>query len=66
MTFGQFMGATYGGVWRKHPSYCNWALSTVESGDSHCPQLKKFAHYVASKEARGPEDIPAGAMDEEL
>jgi len=66
ITFGQYMGATFGGIWKKDPQYCNWIMSTVESGDKHCSQLKKFAQYIAQREQRQAEDTPAGAMDEEL
>ena len=66
ITFGKHMGKTYETVLRTDLPYCQWALQTVESGDSHSPQLKKFAKYVVSKENRGYQDIPAGRMDEEL
>ena len=70
ITFGKHLGKTYETVLRTDPPYCQWALQTVESGDSHSPQLKKFAKYVVSKDNRGVtanyQDIPAGRMDEEL
>ena len=66
VTFGQYLGMSYATVWTKFPSYCDWVLKTAESGDSPSPPLKKFARYIASREARSPEDIPAGTMDDEL
>ena len=66
ITFGQYMGATFGGIWKIDPQYCNWIMSTVESGDKCCAQMKKFAQYIAQREQRQAADIPAGAMDEEL
>ena len=66
VTFGRHVGMSYNTVWAKFPAYCDWVLRTVESGDDPSQQLKKFARYIASREARSPEDIPAGQMDEEL
>ena len=72
ITFGKHLGKTYETVLRTDIPYCQWALQTVESGDTQScsPQLKKFATYVATKDSRGCstnyQDIPAGRMDEEL
>ena len=66
VTFGKHAGMTYDTVYLKYPDYCNWAMSTAESGDDACQQLIKFAKYIATREARTPENIPAGRMDEEL
>ena len=66
VTFGKHAGKNYNTVWVNYPDYCDWVLRTTESGDDPSPALKKFARYIASREARSPEDIPAGQMDEEL
>ena len=66
MNFGKYLGQTYNTVWVNDPSYCQWALLTVESGDATGDGLARFAQYVATREARGPNDIPAGRMGEEL
>ena len=66
VTFGQHAGKSYDTVYANHPSYCNWILQTAETGDDKSPQLVKFARYLATKEARNPDDIPAGRMGEEL
>ena len=49
----------------KHPEYCDWTLRTAETGDDPSQALVK-AKYLAKREARTPEDAPAGQMDEEL
>jgi len=66
LTFGRHAGKTYDFVYLNHASYCQWILMTTESGDDACPQLIKFARYLATREARDPGDVPAGRMDEEL
>ena len=66
LTFGRHTGKTYDTVYTLHPDYCNWVLNTAETGDSPSPQLVKFARYLSTREARNPDDIPAGRMDEEL
>jgi hypothetical protein len=66
VTFGMHAGKTYNTVYHKHQQYCEWVLQTAETGDDPSPQLIKFARYLATKEARDPNDIPAGRMDEEL
>ena len=65
MTFGKYAGMSYNTVWMTDPSYCQWAIKTVESGDPSSPDLVRFARFVAQKESQMP-DIPAGKMDEEL
>ena len=66
ITFGKYMGKTYQTVHLQHPEYCDWILRTAETGDSPSQQLLRLARYLATKEARSTEDIPAGRMDEEL
>ena len=66
ITFGKHAGKTYNTVYVTHPDYCEWILKTAETGDSPSPELLKFAKYLATREARSPDDIPAGEMDEEL
>ena len=72
LTFGLHAGKTYDTVFKNHTQYCCWVLNTAESGDASCPALKRYASYIAAREARTPypnrtpEDIPAGRMDEEL
>jgi len=61
-----YTGLTYNEVYTKHPTYADWVLKTAETGDSPSEPLKRFARYLASREARSPEDVPAGKMDEEL
>ena len=66
LTFGKHAGQTFDWAYLNDMAYCQWIMMTMESGDSSCPQLKKFARYLATREARDPGDIPAGRMDEEL
>ena len=66
MTFGKHLGKTYNTVWATDPSYCQWAMQTVESGDPSSADLSRFARYVAQREAQIPINIPAGRVDEEL
>lgn len=66
ITFGKHAGKTYNTVYVQHPDYCDWILRTAETGDSPCQSLLKFAKYLATREARSPDDIPAGRMDDEL
>ena len=66
VTFGKHAGMTYDTVCLNHPSYVDWILKTAETGDSPSQQLISYAKYLATKEARSPEDVPAGRMDEEL
>ena len=66
VTFGKNAGMTYDEVYQQHPSYCNWVITTAEVGDSPDVSLVKFARYLVTLEARSPEDVPAGRMDEEL
>ena len=66
LTWGRNAGKTYDTVYTMHPDYCLWIMQTAESGDDACAQLIKFARYLATREARNPDDIPAGRMDEEL
>ena len=65
LNFGQHLGKSCNTVYNRHPEYCVWVITTVETGDSACLGLKKFAKYIAS---RGVPviDYPAGRMDEEL
>ena len=47
VTFGMHAGMTYATVWTKFPDYCNWVLSTAESGDSRAPtQEVRAVHRV--------------------
>ena len=66
ITFGKYMGKTYQAIYLEHPEYCDWILQTAETGDHPSQQLLRFAKYLATKEARTTENIPAGRMDEEL
>ena len=66
LTFGKYLGKSYDYVYLNDPQYCGWVLMTAESGDSPSPQLIKFAKYLATREIRRAEDVPAGRMDEEL
>ena len=66
LTFGKHAGQTYDYAYLNDMAYCQWIMMTMESGDSSCQQLKKFARYLATREARDPGDIPAGRMDDEL
>jgi hypothetical protein len=66
VTFGKHAGKTYDEVYKKHPSYCMWVMQTAEVGDDPDASLVKFARHLATREARSPEDVPAGRMDEEL
>ena len=66
LNFGMYAGKTYETVHSNHPSYCEWILKTAESGDGASAPLKKFARWLATREARSPTDVPAGRMDEEL
>ena len=66
VTFGKHAGMTYDEVYKKHPSYCNWVMHTAEVGDDPGASLVKFARHLATREARSPEDVPAGRMDEAL
>ena len=64
--FRQIHGKTYQTVHLEHPEYCDWILRTAETGDNPSQQLLRLARYLATKEARSTEDIPAGRMDDEL
>jgi len=66
VTFGKHAGKTYDNVFLNNPGYCDWIMKTAEEGDDAGVQLIKFARYLATREARSPEDVPAGRMDEEL
>jgi hypothetical protein len=66
ITFGRYTGKTYQTVHLQHPEYCDWILRTAETGDNPSQQLLRLAKYLATKEARSTEDIPAGRMDGEL
>ena len=66
VTFGMHAGKTYNNVYLSHPTYCDWIMKTAETGDDASAQLIKFARYLTTREARSPEDVPAGRMDEEL
>jgi hypothetical protein len=66
IAFGKHMGKTCNTVYEKHPEYCLWVIATSESGDDACQQLHKFAKYIVDRGIPDAEDIPAGALDEEL
>ena len=66
VTFGKHAGKTYDQVLQSYPGYCEWVMKTAEEGDDVGVQLIKFARYLATREARSAEDVPAGRMDEEL
>jgi hypothetical protein len=66
LCFGKHLGKTCATVYKLYPEYCEWILKTAETGDDPCPQLMRFAKYLATKETPNPENIPAGRMDDEL
>ena len=66
VTFGRHAGLTYDEVYQQHPSYCGWVINTAEVGDDPGESLVKFARHLVTREARQPEDVPAGRMDEAL
>ena len=66
LTFGKHAGQSFDWVYLNDMAYCQWIMLTMESGDNQGGQLKKFAKYLATREARNLDDIPSGRMDEEL
>ena len=49
ITFGKHMGDTYQEVYEQDRSYCQWVMSTMETGDPSEP-MRRFAAYIYKKE----------------